>query len=74
MVELDDMEVMKILAHATNTIAKGQVLQLTCVDQVETNIEEYLEGVIQYKTATLFEALCECTAVCIVVILKLEKI
>ena len=62
MVELDDMEVMKILAHATNTIAKGEVLQLTCVDQVETNIEEYLR-VIQYKTATLFEALCECTAV-----------
>ena len=62
MVELDDMEVMKILAHATNTIAKGEVLQLTCVDQVETNVDEYLR-VIQYKTATLFEALCECTAV-----------
>ena len=42
--------------------AKGEVLQLMCVDQVETNIEDYLR-VIQYKTATLFEALCECTAV-----------
>jgi len=62
MVELDDMEIMKILSHATNTIAKGEVLQLMCVDQVETNIEDYLR-VIQYKTATLFEALCECTAV-----------
>tara|TARA_Y100000741_G_scaffold61973_1_gene43777 strand:+ start:680 stop:1441 length:762 start_codon:yes stop_codon:yes gene_type:complete len=62
MVELKDMEIMKILSHATNTIAKGEVLQLMCVDQVETNIDEYLK-VIQYKTATLFEALCECTAV-----------
>jgi len=62
MVELDDMEIMKILSHATNTIAKGEVLQLMCVDQVETNVEQYLK-VIQYKTATLFEALCECTAV-----------
>jgi len=33
-----------------------------CVDQVETNVGQYLK-VIQYKTATLFEALCECTAV-----------
>lgn len=62
MVELDNMDIMKILSHATNTIAKGEVLQLECVDQVETNIDEYLR-VIQYKTATLFEALCECTAV-----------
>ena len=62
MVELKDMEIMKILSRATNTIAKGEVLQLMCVDQVETNIDQYLR-VIQYKTATLFEALCECTAV-----------
>ena len=62
MVELKDMEIMKILSSATNTIAKGEVLQLMCVDQVETNIDQYLR-VIQYKTATLFEALCECTAV-----------
>ena len=62
MVELKDMEIMKILSRATNTIAKGEVLQLMCVDQVETNIDQYLQ-VIQYKTATLFEALCECTAV-----------
>ena len=62
MVELGNMEIMKILSHATNTIAKGEVLQLMCVDQVETNVGQYLK-VIQYKTATLFEALCECTAV-----------
>ena len=62
MVELKDMEIMKILSSATNTIAKGEVLQLMCVDQVETNIDQYLR-VIQYKTAALFEALCECTAV-----------
>jgi octaprenyl-diphosphate synthase len=53
---------MKILSYATNTIAKGEVLQLMCVDQVETSVNEYLK-VIEYKTAALFEALCECTAV-----------
>ncbi len=62
MVELKNMEIMKILASATNTIAKGEVLQLMYVDQVETSVDQYLK-VIQYKTATLFEALCECTAV-----------
>jgi len=62
MIELKDMEIMKILASATNTIAKGEVLQLMYVDQVETSVDQYLK-VIQYKTATLFEALCECTAV-----------
>ena len=62
MVEINDMEIMKILSYATNTIAKGEVLQLMCVDQVETSVDEYLK-VIEYKTAALFEALCECTAV-----------
>ena len=62
MVEIDDMEIMKILSYATNTIAKGEVLQLMCVDQVETSVDQYLK-VIEYKTAALFEALCECTAV-----------
>ena len=58
MVELKDMEIMKILSHATNTIAKGEVLQLMCVDQVETNIDEYLK-VIQYKTKTKFSKAAE---------------
>ena len=62
MVEINDMEIMKILSYATNTIAKGEVLQLMCVDQVETSVDQYLK-VIEYKTAALFEALCECTAV-----------
>ncbi len=62
MVELDNMEIMRILSHATNTIAKGEVLQLECVDKVDTNVDQYIK-IIQYKTATLFEALCECSAV-----------
>ena len=62
MVEINDMEIMKILSYATNTIAKGEVLQLMCVNQVETSVDQYLK-VIEYKTAALFEALCECTAV-----------
>ena len=62
MVELKNMEVMKILSQSTNTIAKGEVLQLMFVDKVETSVQDYLK-VVEYKTATLFEALCECTAV-----------
>lgn len=55
MVELDDMRVMAILAHTTNTIAKGEVLQLLNCHDPDTTEDRYLE-VIRSKTAKLFEA------------------
>jgi octaprenyl-diphosphate synthase len=55
MVEADEMEVMKILAHTTNVIAEGEVLQLLHCHDPDTTEQRYLE-VIRCKTAKLFEA------------------
>lgn len=55
MVEVQNMQVMEVLADATNTIAEGEVLQLLNCHNADTTQEEYLR-VIRYKTAKLFEA------------------
>ncbi|ARU54906.1 octaprenyl-diphosphate synthase [Oleiphilus messinensis] len=55
MVELESMEVMKILAHATNVIAEGEVLQLMNVKNPNVSEAHYME-VIRCKTAMLFQA------------------
>ncbi len=55
MVEADDMRIMEILAHATNTIAEGEVLQLLNCNDPDTTEARYLE-VIRSKTAKLFQA------------------
>jgi octaprenyl-diphosphate synthase len=55
MVELGSLRVLEILAHATNTIAEGEVLQLLNVHNPDTTEEQYLR-VILSKTAKLFEA------------------
>jgi octaprenyl-diphosphate synthase len=55
MVELNDLRVLEILAHATNVIAEGEVLQLLNVHNPETSEQQYLR-VIRSKTAKLFEA------------------
>jgi len=62
MVELNNMRVMAILAHTTNTIAKGEVLQLLNCHDPETTEDRYL-AVIQAKTAKLFEASARLAAV-----------
>ena len=55
MVELDRMEVMQLLADATNRIAEGEVLQLLHVRNPDTDEAAYLR-VIERKTAVLFAA------------------
>jgi len=55
MIKVGSMRVMEILAHATNTIAEGEVMQLLNVHNADTTIESYL-NVIHCKTAKLFEA------------------
>ena len=62
MVEVGNMEVMEIMAQATNTIAEGEVLQLLNCHDADTTEERYLE-VIRSKTAKLFEAAAELGAV-----------
>ena len=62
MVEVHSMEVMKVLADATNTIAKGEVQQLINQHNVETTQSSYLD-VINNKTAKLFEAAAQLGAI-----------
>jgi len=62
MVDVDRMEVMRILADATNTIAEGEVLQLINCNDPDVDEARYLQ-VIRYKTARLFEAAARLGAV-----------
>jgi octaprenyl-diphosphate synthase len=62
MVELDRMEVMRILADTTNRIAEGEVLQLLHVNNPDVDEAAYLR-VIERKTAVLFAAATELGAV-----------
>lgn len=62
MVDLGDMQIMRILAHATTVIAEGEVLQLTKVRDASTDEATYM-NVIRSKTAMLFEASSHSAAV-----------
>lgn len=55
MVEVEDMQVLRVLADATNVIAEGEVLQLMNCRNPDLDEDGYLQ-VIRYKTAKLFEA------------------
>lgn len=58
MVAIDDMQVMRILANATNVIAEGEVLQLLNMHDPDVTEARYMQ-VIRSKTAKLFEAAAE---------------
>ncbi len=62
MVEVENINVMKVLSDTTNTIAEGEVMQLMNCNDPDTNLESYLD-VIHHKTATLFEAACRLGAI-----------
>ncbi len=62
MVTLDNMQIMKILADATNTIAEGEVQQLLNVHDPDTTEASYYQ-VIHNKTAKLFESATQLAAV-----------
>lgn len=55
MVELQNLEILKLLANATNRISEGEVLQLLNIQNAATTEQEYF-SVIDRKTATLFAA------------------
>lgn len=55
MVEIEQIPVLDILAETTNTIAEGEVMQLLNCHEPDTTEAQYI-GVIQSKTAKLFEA------------------
>ncbi|WP_342766843.1 octaprenyl diphosphate synthase [Undibacterium pigrum] len=58
MVSINSMQIMQILADATNVIAEGEVLQLLNMHDPDVTEERYLQ-VIRSKTAKLFEAAAE---------------
>ena len=62
MIGLDSMQIMKILADATNKISEGEVLQLLNARNSELDEAGYTK-VIYCKTAKLFEASCELAGV-----------
>ena len=55
MVDIDQMQVMDILAKTTNTIAEGEIMQLLSRHDPNITEEQYIH-IIQSKTAKLFEA------------------
>ena len=55
MVSLGNMRIMDVMAHATNKIAEGEVLQLMNANDPDTTEERYFD-VIYRKTAKLFES------------------
>lgn len=55
MVELDSIEIMDILAHTTNKIAEGEVLQLINKNNFDICQDDYFK-IIKAKTGVLFEA------------------
>ena len=57
MVQLGDMDILRHMADTTNTIAEGEVLQLTRAGDASTTEAQYLD-VISRKTAILFAAGC----------------
>ncbi len=62
MVEVGSMRIMELLAHTTNTIAEGEVLQLLNCHDSQTTEDRYME-VIRAKTAKLFEAATQVGAI-----------
>ena len=62
MVELESMDIMAILADATNVIAEGEVLQLANIGNTELSEALYFD-VIRSKTAMLFQAASHSAAV-----------
>ena len=62
LVQINNMEVMGVIANTTNKIAEGEVLQLIEKQNPETSEESYIR-VIRNKTAILFEAAAHCGAI-----------
>ena len=58
LVQLENMDILRQMADTTNTIAEGEVLQLSRAGDASTNEQQYMD-VITRKTAILFAAACD---------------
>ncbi len=61
LVDIGDMEIMKIMADTTNRIAEGEVQQLVNKNNPDLDEAAYLQ-VIRDKTAILFQSAAQCGA------------
>lgn len=61
MVEINSLDIMKIIANSTNLIAEGEVLQMLNTKNPDTTEDAYMQVIIG-KTATLFETATEAGA------------
>ncbi|MDG6784887.1 octaprenyl diphosphate synthase [Glaesserella parasuis] len=62
MASLRSLDVLQVMSDATNVIAEGEVQQLMNVNDPETTEANYIQ-VIYSKTARLFEAASQCSAI-----------
>jgi octaprenyl-diphosphate synthase len=62
LVGIGNMDIMRVIADTTNTIAEGEVLQLLNKHRTDISEAEYMQ-VIRDKTAVLFEAAAYCGAI-----------
>jgi octaprenyl-diphosphate synthase len=62
MVDDGSIDVLRTLADASATIAAGEVKQLSLKGRIDAPMQDYFD-VIQAKTATLFAAACELSAI-----------
>ena len=62
MVDIGSIKILSILAQASASIAEGEVLQLSSLQDITMTQDQYQQIVLS-KTATLFQAACEVGAV-----------
>ncbi len=62
MVEVGDLDALRVLSNAAAVIAEGEVMQITTARRLTTTEDDYL-SVIEAKTAALFSAAAEVGAV-----------
>jgi octaprenyl-diphosphate synthase len=62
LVDLGDMDIMRVIADATNVISEGEVQQMANAGNADINEQIYLE-VIYRKTAKLFESAAQIGAI-----------
>jgi octaprenyl-diphosphate synthase len=63
LVEVGDMEILRIMVNVSNDLTMGEMRQLTAVDALDFSEEDY-NDLIQSKTASLLAAACEIGALC----------
>jgi octaprenyl-diphosphate synthase len=62
MVDVGNLEILKVFSDATTVIAEGEVLQLLCTGEIDLTEDRYLD-VVRSKTAILMSAACEAGAI-----------